>query len=174
MTTIAYAGGIMAADSHAQDNFGLRFTADKLHRGQCGANGTAMTWLFGSAGSNVIAKRLAQMVRVHLETAPAPLNENDSVEYLDRLVFKINPALEVDKDNENSALLAVRNKSITRLYNKQKQGFTPVTIRPYHSIGSGRDYALAAMFYGKEAPEAVACAMEFDAGTGGEIKTIGF
>lgn len=44
--------------------------------------------------------------------------------------------------------------------------------RPYFAIGSGRDYAMAAMFLGKTAAEAVRVAHEFDLDTGPEVSEI--
>lgn len=40
---------------------------------------------------------------------------------------------------------------------------------PYWAVGSGRDYALVAMYLGKSPKEAVEVAMQFDAKTGLEI-----
>lgn len=44
--------------------------------------------------------------------------------------------------------------------------------RPYHAIGSGRDFALAAMRLGKSPREAVELSAEFDVYTGGEIEVV--
>lgn len=41
--------------------------------------------------------------------------------------------------------------------------------RPFMAVGTGRDFAMAAMHLGKSAVEAVAIAMLFDSDTGGEI-----
>lgn len=49
--------------------------------------------------------------------------------------------------------------------------WTKIT-RPYHAIGSGRDFALAAMRLGKSAREAVEIAAEFDIYTGGNIDVV--
>lgn len=40
------------------------------------------------------------------------------------------------------------------------------------SVGSGRDFAMAAMMLGKSAAEAVALAIELDANSGGEVVTL--
>jgi ATP-dependent protease HslVU (ClpYQ) peptidase subunit len=39
-------------------------------------------------------------------------------------------------------------------------------LESFHALGSGRDFALAAMYLGKNAREAVEIAMEFDLETG--------
>lgn len=44
--------------------------------------------------------------------------------------------------------------------------------RPFFAIGSGRDYAMAAMFLGKTAADAVRVAREFDVDTGSEVTEI--
>lgn len=52
---------------------------------------------------------------------------------------------------------------------------TPFPIRwerPFAAIGSGREYALAALHLGKTAAEAVAVACEFDPGCGNGIDTL--
>lgn len=43
---------------------------------------------------------------------------------------------------------------------------------PFYSFGSGADYAVGAMARGASAAEAVAVAIQFDVGTGGEIETL--
>jgi ATP-dependent protease HslVU (ClpYQ) peptidase subunit len=40
---------------------------------------------------------------------------------------------------------------------------------PYHAIGSGSNFALAAMWCGKDAIGAVRCGMTFDTNSGGEV-----
>jgi ATP-dependent protease HslVU (ClpYQ) peptidase subunit len=44
--------------------------------------------------------------------------------------------------------------------------------REFFAVGSGRDYAMAAMHLGKSAPAAVAIAAIFDVDTGGEVLVI--
>lgn len=52
-------------------------------------------------------------------------------------------------------------------------GLRPMPIRePFHSVGSGRDFAIAAMALGKTAADAVALAMQFDPWTGGDVQTL--
>src|SRR5687767_2969429 len=47
----------------------------------------------------------------------------------------------------------------------------PVELDKYEAMGSGEQFALAAMDFGKSAKEAVKYAATRDAGTGGKIKT---
>lgn len=42
----------------------------------------------------------------------------------------------------------------------------------YHAVGTGRDFAMAAMFLGKTAQEAVEIAQHFDVYTGGSIQAL--
>lgn len=51
-------------------------------------------------------------------------------------------------------------------------GFLMPTARKFHAVGSGRDYALAAMHLGLSARDAVGVAMEFDLNTGGELQEV--
>ncbi len=48
----------------------------------------------------------------------------------------------------------------------------PLKINMPSAIGSGREFALGAMFAGKSAKEAVEISSKLDTGTGGEIKVI--
>ena len=47
--------------------------------------------------------------------------------------------------------------------------FMPITDRPFFAVGSGREFAMAAMFLGQTAENAVKIAHEFDTGTGREV-----
>jgi hypothetical protein len=53
------------------------------------------------------------------------------------------------------------------------QGFPILTIKTPYAMGSGGDYALAAMICGKTAREAVKVAIQLDANSGGRIVSYG-
>lgn len=57
--------------------------------------------------------------------------------------------------------------------NKYERATTPFKIEsPFFAIGSGRDFAMAAMHLGKTAQEAVEVAAAMDTGTGNGIDTL--
>jgi 20S proteasome alpha/beta subunit len=59
------------------------------------------------------------------------------------------------------------------LIEKYERGPVPYKIEsPFFAVGSGRDFAMAAMHLGKTAVEAVEVAMALDAGTGNGIDTL--
>ena len=78
---------------------------------------------------------------------------------------------DMQRDEENSiAMLVIRQKGVIWVYEN-----TPFAIEhedEQFAIGSGRDYALAAMRLGKSAEEAVLLAAEFDPGTGNGVDTL--
>lgn len=87
--------------------------------------------------------------------------------------FKKSAFPEIQRDSENSiALLVIRPKGLVLVYEH-----TPHPIEyedKQFAIGSGRDFALAAMYLGKSAKDAVFIAAEFDPGCGGGVDTLCF
>jgi len=142
MTTVAFDGKTMAADSLATDAWGLKeLIDDKIMRGPdflCGADGEC----------GAILQWWAQVCQLDLEHV---------------LAYGY-PSYDTER-NDPSIMLADATGNIWR---HLSGGFFKVS-RGFHAVGSGRDYALASMLLGKTAAEAVAIAMEFDNGTGGEI-----
>lgn len=47
-------------------------------------------------------------------------------------------------------------------------------LEPYAACGTGQDFALAAMFLGKSAEEAVWVACQFDVNTGGDVEVLDY
>lgn len=79
------------------------------------------------------------------------------------------PAHQKDKDDWQPFLVIENDGSVSH-YER-----SPYPIRPesrYFAMGSGRDFATAAMFCGKTAAEAVGVAMHLDAATGQGINTL--
>lgn len=142
MTTVAFDGRTMAADTLATDNWGLKERVDdKILRGP--------DYLAGTAGNNGAIKRWwAQVCQLDLEHV---------------LAYGY-PDFDADR-NDPAIVLADAAGNIWRHITG---GFFKVS-RGFHAVGSGRDYALAAMHLGKTAAEAVRLAMEFDNGTGGDV-----
>lgn len=142
MTTVAFDGRTMAADTLATDNWGLKERVDdKILRGP--------DFLAGAAGEHGAVKRWwTQVCQLDLEHV---------------LAYGY-PDFDADR-NDPAIVLADAAGNIWR---HVTGGFFKVS-RGFHAVGSGRDYALAAMHLGKTAAEAVRLAMEFDHGTGGDF-----
>jgi hypothetical protein len=143
MTTVAFDGRTMAADTLATDSWGMKERVDdKILRGQ--------GFLVGTAGQNGAIKRWwAQVCQLDLE----------------HVLDYGYPSFDADRDDP--AIMLTNGRDIWR---HVTGGFFHVS-RGFHAVGSGRDYALAAMHLGKSAEEAVRIAMEFDHGTGGDVLT---
>ena len=142
MTTVACDGKTMAADTLASDVWGMREkTKDKILRGK--------DFLIGCSGDS------GQILRWWKTVQHLCFEELLAAGYAP-----------YEKDNDPGLVLA----SAGSIYRHTAGTFTRVS-RPFHAVGSGRDYALAAMYLGKSASEAVALAREFDLHTGGEIIT---
>lgn len=142
MTTVAWDGKTMAADSLATDNWGMKeVVSNKIIVGQdfllgcAGEHGKIMRW-FKAIGPDVSAKYLLNAGYANYDS----------------------------RDNDPNLLLVCERGAFRHVGGV----FMPIS-RGFHAVGSGRDYALMAMRLGKTAAEAVALAMEFDNGTGGEI-----
>lgn len=145
MTTVAWDGKTLAADTLATDPWGLKDYGTKIIHG----NG----WIGGCAGQrHEIAKW--KKVALHLSFE----------EVLELGV----PDWHKD-DNDPSILITNGNGSYRAtggVFMKNQRGFW--------AIGSGRDFALAALYCGKTAKEAVEVAMHFDSGTGGEVEHLDY
>jgi len=144
MTTVAFDGRTMAADTLATDAWGMKERVDdKILRG--------LDFLCGTAGQNGAIKRWWAQV------CTMPLEHVLAYGYPD-----------FDADRNDPAIMLV--DAAGNIWRHVTGGFFHVS-RGFHAVGSGRDYALASMHLGKSAAEAVAIAMEFDHGTGGDILT---
>lgn len=142
MTTVAWDGNTMAADSLATDNWGMKeFISNKILVGKdfllgcAGEHGQIMRW-FKALGHDVSAEYLL------------------SAGYVDYH----------NRENDPNLLLVCKQGTFRHVGGV----FMPIS-RGYHAIGSGRDYALMAMRLGKTAREAIELVKEFDNDTGGYI-----
>lgn len=153
MTTIAWDGTILAADSMGYQN-GLRMPTTKLNRGVL-SDGTA--FILGCAGETSWSRMLHEWVKTltleTLDTALYPHQCNDGTE----------------RNDPHGIIVLGRHGT---LY-KTGPVFTRLE-RGYHAVGSGRDFAIAAMALGHGAHEAVKLAIELDCYSGGKVQTMGW
>lgn len=124
------------------DAGGLKRATTKIRRFDGG--------LFGSAGS---ASRGAEMF-AWIESGADP---------------ECVPAFQLDPNDYQSTMI-VRNDGTVWLYGCSAHPFRMED--PFHAIGSGRDFAMAAMYLGFGAAQAVHVASEFDTGCGMGIDTL--
>lgn len=141
MTTVAFDGEVMAADTLVTDYYGLKdICHDKILVGKDFLAGCAGEW----GGIQSWWDQVKDMTCAELIAYGYPNYQREH--------------------NDPAIMIASKNgiwRHTTSWFYK--------TPRSYHAVGSGRDYALAAMFCGRGAVRAVECARSFDNGTGGEI-----
>lgn len=143
MTTVAWDGKTMAADTLATDNWGMKeHVNDKVWVGS--------DFLCGGAGEHHQLRKWRRMV--------------EKMTLSDLLMFGYP---DYDKETNDPAILVAKAGACWR----HTGGLFIPCSRRFHALGSGRDFALAAMRLGKDAFSAVEVAMEFDNGTGGEVLT---
>ena len=145
MTTIVFDGKTVAADTLAVDHYGLRSTFHKIIENK--------EWLAGLAGD------LASSVKWEKATRGMTLDEVLDYGY---------PTWVKDTDDPAMLLIERETGTIWKHYTGVFCAHHGVT----HAIGSGRDYALAAMYLGKNAKEAVQVAAHFDNYTGSNIDEV--
>lgn len=144
MTTVAFDGKVMAADSKQTDNWGLlSWSDDKIV--------VTPTVLIGGAGESAQLRKWRRDFKDHWTA-------NDFIAF-GYPTYK--------KDDDDPVIMLVDR--LTKYVYKHSQGVFLPCCRAYHAVGSGRDFALAAMACGKAATEAVEIAIEFDNGSGGTI-----
>jgi hypothetical protein len=71
-----------------------------------------------------------------------------------------------DKDRDDPSILLVSREGVWR----HVSGIFVKLSRPFYAIGSGRDYALAAMSLGCDSERAVRVASEFDNNTNNDVR----
>jgi hypothetical protein len=148
MTTIAYDGRTMVADTLVTDGWGMK----ELVRNKIWAN---VKLLVGAAGDHG---------DIHRWMA-ANLHDETNIGHL------LNVGYPSYSKNDNDPSIIVVNRTNGAVYRHTSGVFVRVS-RPFHAVGSGRDYALAAMHLGHDALEAVRAAAEFDVHTGGRLVKI--
>lgn len=141
MTTCAWNGDMAAADTQGS-SAGMAVRRDKIFR----SDGKL---LMGSGSYHHIVsywRRIKEM----------PLAEVLALGYPD-----------YDEDKNYPGLLLVDSANPHLAWHIDGTVWAPV--RDFYAIGSGRDFAMAAMALGKSAKEAVELAARFDVNTGGDI-----
>lgn len=79
------------------------------------------------------------------------------------------PECQKDKDRWAPLLVITKQKKILRY---EREPF-PIEIKEkFFSVGSGRDFALTAMYLGNNSKKAVECAIRFEASCGGPIEEL--
>lgn len=147
MTTVAFDGKLMAADSLAVDAWGLRSEChDKILKGR--------DFLLGCSGSTGLIQKW--WVKHGSTMDAATLIAEGFCDY------------ELDK-NDPSLMLVCRQGVYRHV-----SGVFLLNDRPFFAVGSGRDYALAALYLGANASHAVEVAAAFDINTGGPIQVCKF
>ncbi len=141
MTTIAWDGHTLAADSlHQCGNWKYFLPNKKIIRVLCGEEEV----LVASAGEVEAGEKFIAWVRAGMPEGAKP---------------------DIAKDADFAALVVMGGTAM-----KVETGLVPFEVQSPHALGSGRDFALAAMYLGRGAAEAVAVACALDMGTGGEVQ----
>ena len=143
MTTIAWDGVSLVADTLSERS-GLKGSTTKIVRLNDGS-------LFGYAGTRNIGLEIIEWL-------------NSTQEKTDF------PSAQKSRDDWGNGLL-IKPDGSCWLFERSHIPLAQ-TDRTYTAIGSGRDYALATMFHGGNALEAVKCAAEFDLYTGGCFESL--
>lgn len=145
MTTCAWDSRFVAADTMA-DNNGLRIPVGKIYR----QNGKI---LMGAGDHGQIVSYWKQVKDMSL----AEVLELGYPKY--------------DRENNYPGMILVDSANPHLAWNLSGQEWTRLK-RKYHAIGSGRDFAMAAMALGRNAFQAVELAVDFDVYSGGEIECL--
>lgn len=147
MTTVAFDGKTLAADTLATDSWGLKFYAPKIFTSNDG------TWHVGFSGEMAQTRKWLSVVKgMTLEQ----VLEHGHPDY--------------KRDDNDPGILLVDNGG--GMWHHSQGIFLDQETYRFYAIGSGRDYAMAAMELGQTAPQAVAIAASFDNGTGTRIDRI--
>lgn len=150
MTTIAYANGIMAADTRTTQ--GTEFQNGVLKIYNTGK------YLVGVAGDLAAGRPVFDWIMQVQDRASDP---GGFYEHKDTLRAE---------EADFTALIVSRDADIW--YMEGPYGME--TARDFEAIGSGDAYALGALCMGATAPEAVKLAIGLDSGSGGEVVITSF
>lgn len=142
MTTIAYANGIMAGDKQA--NIG-----DNGKHGRVTKVFKINGCLIGFSGHSDVAMALLRWFSGGCKDEDWP---------------------ELQYENRDCAMLVVEESGVVKMY--ERYPIPIVMEHKFHAIGSGRDFAMAAMHLGHDPIKAVEVACELDAYTGGGIDVV--
>lgn len=140
MTTIAWDGSILAADTQGTLESGLPLYVHKIFRLTDG-------WLYAATGTG------EDLLSVY-----ACLNEQRDMGQLSWIAREDFSGLLVSPDGDAYRLGATGSRRLIE--------------EPFMALGSGRDFALAAMLLGKNAIEAVMLAIQCDVFSGGPVEAM--
>lgn len=142
MTVIAFDGMTLAADKRCSGGSAV-FTVRKIDRLSDGS-------LVGLTGDTAYCAQMLAWLRDGEKLADFPATQRDREKFAGVLVVR--PTGEVWKYEDTPHPYRIEDR--------------------FYAIGSGRDFALAAMMLGKSAREAVKVACEFDASCGNGVDTL--
>lgn len=137
MTVIAWDGKTLAADKR-MTSYGCAATVNKIARAKNGE-------LLAISGNASVGLSLINWFEAGRDKSSYPNN------------------LSGDGDSLANLLVVYPEGTVMRY---ESTPFPIQVIEPFCAMGSGRDYALAAMYLGHDARKAVAVACEFDTGCG--------
>jgi len=143
MTTIAWRPGMLATDTLSVDTVGLKMPAKKLFR--------ASGFILGGAGS------LHQVVEYYRRIKDMEIAQILELGYPDYQEDKNCPAMILCNPHAPHMAFELCGTQWLQI------------LTNFYAVGSGRDFALAAMHLGKTPEEAVKVAMEFDLKTGLDV-----
>lgn len=148
MTTIAFSGTQLASDSLSIDYGNLcQAPVKKLfHRGR---------YVFGMAGCHAFIEPCIQWVLDGADASAFPFKEPEG-----------------DRDYTVNMIVYDTETGICKCYAPLPKVPYGYEIQPPYAIGSGMDFALAAMALGKTAEEAIEVASRFDPNSGGPVQVI--
>lgn len=152
MTTIAFDGVLIAADSY-MDASGIRMQSpNKIWQEGIAAHEGIRGWkaFIGIAGEYAYTLKYKATTLLLEGGELLPLDADD-MQYISAMAIVV---------PDGEMLPEIHVATVTGQW-------MPLHGRKQHAIGSGRDFALAAMHCGKSALEAVQIAGYFDTGTGG-------
>lgn len=145
MTTIAYKDGVLAADTRATGACGIKSRFTKIYRLTSKVDPVRGPVLLGLTGDIYMAMRFKDW----MEAGGVPTLHDW-----------------IDGDQTECDALIVHKSG---LYSGSQLCRIVPNDEPYWAEGSGAHYAMAAMYCGKSAIEAVRVAAHFDSYTGGRI-----
>lgn len=157
MSVIAWDGKTLAADKRASLGTLIRTTTKVFNLGTC----------FAAYAGNADGgeEMLAWFKRGLHETTRR--TEDERMEWINATF----PASQRDKDDWAGLLVIWPDGHLWKF----ERAPYPIKFPPQQfAIGSGRDFALAAMHCGKTAPEAVEVACHFDSGCGNGVDVLSF
>lgn len=143
MTTIAYRGGVLAADTQVNNDGARIGTVQKVHRRDDGHLAA------GSGDFSYTQRFIAWFLAGEDGEPPLPTRGDDGRDEGQGFIFRPNGQV-VSLEGSGSNTMAA----------------------PYWAQGSGRELALGAMAHGASAEEAVRAAIAHDVHSGGEITVL--